>query len=169
MKTYALKWLLFTVIAVSSSVVFAKDNIPPAPNGIHVPVGYKNWRVIGVAHRTDSNTLRAIVGNGIAVKAARTGHTNPWPEGTVFGKLVWKDMQNPDWDAATVPGVESHIEFMHKDSVKYKSTGGWGYARWVGMDAVPYGKDANFAMECFGCHSKVKHKDYVFTIPAKLP
>jgi len=169
MKTNALKWLLSVLIAVSSSAVYAKDNILPAPNGIHVPTGYKNWRVIGVSHRTDNNSLRAIVGNSIAVKAVRSGQTNPWPKGTILGKLVWKDSQHPDWDKATVPGEFSHIEFMMKDSVKYKSTGGWGYSRWKTLEAIPYGKDASFAMECYGCHGKVKNNDYVFTHPVKLP
>jgi hypothetical protein len=87
----------------------------------------------------------------------------------VLGKLVWKDAQHPDWDQATVPGALSHIEFMIKDPVKYKSTGGWGYARWKGMKVEPYGKDASFAQECYSCHGKVKSNDYVFTRPAPLP
>ena len=35
---------------------------PPAPNGIEFPQGYQDWRVIGVSHRTDNNTLRIILG-----------------------------------------------------------------------------------------------------------
>jgi len=37
---------------------------------------------------------------------------------------------------------------MIKDSKKYAETGGWGYARWLGLDQKPYGKDANLAQEC---------------------
>jgi len=37
------------------------------------------------------------------------------------------------------------------------------------MAQAPYGKDANFVQECFGCHTPVKANDWVFTHPAKLP
>ena len=46
---------------------------PPAPNGIEFPQGYQDWRVIGVSHRTDNNTLRIILGNDTAIEAARAG------------------------------------------------------------------------------------------------
>ena len=47
--------------------------------------------------------------------------------------------------------------------------GGWGYARWLGADQKPYGKDAGFVQECVGCHTPVKDRDWVFTHPVKLP
>ena len=37
-----------------------------------------------------------IVGNEIAVDAARSGQTNPWPEGTMLSHLQWKPEINPD-------------------------------------------------------------------------
>ncbi len=169
MKHSLFKYLIPALMLTNSPAILAKDKIPAAANGIEVPVGYKNWRVIAVSHRTDNNSLRAIVGNTIAVNAARSGNTHPWPVGAILGKLVWKDSQHPDWNQATVPGSFSHIEFMIKDPEKYKSTGGWGYARWKGMDAKPYGQDASFANECYSCHAKVKKDDYVFTRQAPLP
>jgi hypothetical protein len=54
---------------------------------------------------------------------------------------------------------------MIRDSQKYASTKNWGFARWRGADLAPYGKDANFAEECVGCHSPVRDSDYVFTTP----
>ncbi len=157
------------ILLLSGQNSFARDKTEPSANGIQLPTDYKNWRVIGTSHRTDNNTLRVIIGNTIAIKAARSGQTQPWPKGSILGKLVWKDKQHPDWSKATVPGKLSHIEFMIKNSTKYKTTGGWGYARWIGMNAVPYGKDANFAQECFACHGAVKANDYVFTQPVQLP
>ena len=49
---------------------------------------------------------------------------------------------------------------MVKDSKKYASTGGWGFARFIG------GKPADEAAHktCFPCHeAKVKGHDFVFT------
>lgn len=147
----------------------AGEGPAPAPNGIELPAGYRDWRVIASSHRTDNNTLRVILGNDTAVAAARAGNTNPWPDGSILGKLVWKDATHPAWEQATVPGEFVHAEFMVKDAAKYADTGGWGFARWKGLDQVPHGADAGFVQECFGCHTPVKDNDYVFTHPAALP
>ncbi len=147
-----------------------EKTIAPAPNGIPFPAGYKDWRVIAVSHRTDNDSLRIILGNDAAVQAARSGHTNPWPDGAILGKLVFKDtVREDDWPAATVPGRFIHAEFMHKDAARYAATGGWGFARWLGDEQKPYGDDASFVQECFACHTPMKDHDYVFTHPVKLP
>jgi hypothetical protein len=145
------------------------QSAPPAPNGITLPQGYKDWRVIAVSHRTDNNTLRAIVGNDVAIAAARSGKTNPWPDGAILGKIVWSDAKHEGWPTATVPGAFRAQEFMIKDAKRFAKTGGWGYARWLGAERKPYGKDANFEQECFGCHTPVKGNDYVFTRPVSIP
>jgi len=147
----------------------AGNVVPTAPNGIEYPAGYKDWRVIGVSHRTDNNSLRVILGNDQAIAAAREGKTNPWPNGTILAKVVLKDAIHEEWKAATVPGKFVHAEFMLKDSVKYAATGGWGFARWLGNERKPYGNDAGFAQECYGCHTPVKGNDYVFTKPIMFP
>lgn len=156
-------------VLAASLVAVAAHAADPAPNGMTLPPGYKDWRVIAPSHRTDNNTIRVIVGNDIAVRAAREGKTNPWPEGAILGKMVWKDGTHASWPTAQVPAEFVHAEFMQKDSAKYASTGGWGYGRWLGMDQRPYGKDASFAQECVGCHTPVKGNDWVYTHPAKLP
>ncbi len=153
------------LISATATVLAAE----PAPNGIALPEGYQDWRIIGVSQRTDNNTLRAIVGNDTAVKAAREGRTRPWPDGAILGKLVWKNSKHEKWETAIEPGAFVHAEFMVKDSARYAATGGWGFARWLGLDQKPYGKDATFVQECFACHTPVKDNDWVFTRPAKLP
>jgi hypothetical protein len=57
------------------------------------------------------------------------------------------------------------VEFMEKDAVKYKSTQGWGYARFRGNDLKPYGANAHFDAECTGCHAPMHDHDYVYTLP----
>jgi len=155
-----------TLIAAASGAALAAE---PAPNGITLPEGYKNWRMIASSQRTDNNTMRVILGNDKAVEAARAGKTNPWPDGAIMAKLVWKNKTLDKWAQAIVPGDFVHAEFMVKDAKKYEATGGWGFARWLGKDQKPYGKDANFVQECFGCHQPVKDRDWVFTEPAPLP
>jgi hypothetical protein len=167
---FILMVLIILLSAVVIGIVMAqKIEVSPAPNGIRLPDGYKNWRLISSTHRTDNNTLRVILGNDIAVQAARSGSINPWPDGSVMAKLVWKDASHELWSAATIPGAFVHAEFMIKDAKKYAATGGWGFARWLGMEQKPYGDDANFVQECYSCHTPMKHNDYVFTHPAIMP
>ena len=161
--------LIAVILASTSTFVIADGKVPPAPNGIELPTGYKDWRVIATSHREDNKTLRVILGNDKAIEAARAGDTSPWPDGSILGKLVWKDDAHEQWAKATVPGTFVHAEFMIKDSKQYAQTGGWGFARWKGLEQTPHGKDASFVMECFNCHQPVKDNDYVFTHPASMP
>ena len=161
--------IILLSIATIGIVVAQKTEVSQAPNGIKLPDGYKNWRLISSTHRTDNNTLRVILGNDIAVQAARSGLTNPWPDGSIMVKLVWKEATHEQWSAATIPGTFVHAEFMIKDAKKYSATGGWGFARWLGMEQKPYGKDADFVQECYSCHFPMKHNDYVYTHPAITP
>ncbi len=163
------RYLAGTLVAALLSLPAIAGEVPPAPNGIELPEGYKDWCLIASSHRTDNDSLRVILGNDIAIEAARSGHTNPWPDGTILAKLVWKDATHEVWEAATVPGRFVHAEFMVKDAAKYADTGGWGFARWLGAEQKPYGENADFAQECFGCHTPMADNDYVFTKPVTLP
>jgi hypothetical protein len=158
---------LFAITAATAPP--AKKAVKNVPNGIAMPAGFIDWRVVSSSHRTDNNTLRVILGNDIAVRAARSGNTHPWPDGAIMAKLVWQDSTHIKFPAATIPAKFLVAEFMIKDSKKYPDTGGWGFARWLGLDHIPYGKDASFAMECFNCHELVKDSDHVFTHPAQMP
>ncbi len=161
-----LSYIMFLLLATTSTAVFSSDSMPDLSHGVAYPTGWENWATIAVSHRTDNNTIRTILGNNIAVKAARSGNTNPWPDGSIIGKVVWKDTQLNDWKAATVPGTFVHAEFMFKDSKKYSDTYNWGWARWVGLEQKPFQKGAQ---ACVSCHTPVKNRDWVFTDPASLP
>jgi hypothetical protein len=137
--------------------------VQPELNGITYFPDYKNWKVVSTTDRFDNHTLRVIFGNDIAMRAIAEHHINPWPNGTVFAKAAWA--QQVESDGSTKTGAFIQVEFMIKDSARYASTKGWGYARWRGMDLKPYGKDADFANECVGCHNPVRHNDYVYSFP----
>lgn len=138
-------------------------NVLPALNGINYIPGYTDWQVVNTTDRFDNGTLRVIYGNEIATNAIRSKHTNPWPNGTVFAKVAWKE--DTDTNGITQPGAFYQVEFMIKDTKKYADTKGWGWARWRGDELKPYGKTASFANECISCHQPLSDKDYVFTIP----
>ena len=155
-----------TLLLVAGSVV-ARD-LPVAPNGISLFPDYLSWRVIAPSFREDRGQIRIITGNDVAVAALRAGQ-NPLPDGSVLAKVAWKAEKHPQFTVATEPGAFVQVEFMVKDAVKYKSTGGWGFARFVGNDLKPYGKDAGFVTECFACHLPVAKHDYLYTSIVKAP
>ena len=161
--------IVFSALLASTTLLQAEEaKVAVGNNGIAIPEGYKNFRLIGVSQRADDQTLRAILGNDVAIEAARAGKTNPWPNGAILAKLGWKNKINDKFPAATIPGDFTRADFMIKDTVKYASTGGWGWGRWIGTELKPYEK-ADFAQECIACHSAVKDQDLVFTHPVKLP
>lgn len=153
------------LLAGSTAAVAAQ---PVAPNGIGLYADYLNWQVIAPSYREDKGHIRIITGNAIAVAALRAG-TKPLPDGSVLAKAAWKAEKHPFFPVATEPGAFVQVEFMVKDARKYKNTGGWGFARFVGADLKPYGKDSGFVAECFGCHTPVAGNDYLFTKIVKTP
>ena len=137
----------------------------PAPNGISFFADYKNWKAISSTERSDNGTMREILGNEVAVKAIAENHINPWPDGTAFAKVAW--FQRADQQGFVRPGAFFQVEFMIRDSKKYRDTLDWGWARWRGADLKPYGESAAFTNECVGCHNPLRDTDYVFTEPIR--
>ncbi len=137
--------------------------VQAAPNGISFLPDYKRWRAVSSTDRTDTNTLKVILGNDVAIRAIADHKINPWPDGTAFAKVSWA--RQPDQDGVIRTGKFEQVAFMIKDSKKYAATAGWGWAQWMGTELEPFGKDAGFANECVACHAPLRSNDYVFTAP----
>ena len=137
--------------------------VTPELNGLPFDLSFESWRLISTTDRGDNNTFRFILGNEVAVRAARSGNISPWPDGARFAKIAWQQQLGPD--GLIHPGNFVQVELMIKDAQRYHSTDGWGWGRWLGLDLRPYGKDAHFVNECTGCHLPVRGDDYVYTLP----
>lgn len=159
--------LICVALLLAAGAVVAAEQ-PVAPNGIALYPDYMSWKVIAPSYREDRVQIRIITGNDIAIKALRAG-IKPLPDGSVLAKVAWKAEKHPKFPVATEPGAFAQVEFMVKDARKYKDTGGWGFARFVGNELKPYGKDAAFVGECFGCHIPVAGNDYLYTKIVKTP
>ena len=139
--------------------------VPPAPNGIPFFADYATWKLVSATDRFDNGTLRSILGNEVAIRAIALQQNHPWPDGTAFAKVAWK--QRRDAQGVVRPGEFVQVELMLKDATKYAATEGWGFARWRGASLVPYGKDKGFTSECASCHAPMRANDFVFTEPIR--
>ncbi|MBV9587496.1 MAG: cytochrome P460 family protein [Alphaproteobacteria bacterium] len=134
--------------------------------GIKIPPGYRDWRLISVAHEAGKlDDLRAVLGNDVAIDAYRTGKSE-FPDGSIIARLAWayvsseennKVFGNPQSFVAGAP--KEGVQFMVKDSKKYASTGGWGFAQFD--DGKP--ADEAVLKTCFPCHEPAKGHDFVYT------
>jgi len=141
-------------------------DVPESLNGIRYFEDYKNWKVISSTNRFDNGTMRLIYGNDITVKAIEENKINPWPNGAVIVKVVWNN-QPEDKDGNVKPGNFNNVQLMIRDDKKFKDTEGWGFARFNGLDLVPYGKTVSFATSCINCHQLASKSGFVFDMPTK--
>ena len=163
--------LLLVVVSATAGVVASLasasghvDQAAALTSGVTIPPGYRDWRLISVAHEEGAiNDLRAILGNDTAIRAAREGKL-PFSDGTIIARVAWsyspleessKAFRHPQSFVAGTP--KNGVQFMVKDSKKYASTGGWGFAQF--NDGKPAGESAH---TCFSCHEIVKARDFVF-------
>jgi len=133
--------------------------------GIKIPPGYRDWKLISVAHEEGNlNDLRALLGNDLAIKAYREGKI-PFPDGTIIARLAWSYVPSQENNKvfgraqSFVAGDATNVQFMVKDSKRYATTGGWGFAQF--KDGKP--ADEALLKTCFPCHDPVKARDFVFT------
>jgi hypothetical protein len=149
-------------------------------NSIALPAGYRGWELISVAAvGPPVNDARAKLGNDVAMTDIQQG-TIPYRDGAIIARLAWKQTTDPQTTSAFklqaqqvglspdaiakllsqsfVAGPATNVQFMVKDSRKYASTGGWGFAQFT--NGKP---DIIVQNTCFACHAPAKATDFVFT------
>ena len=131
-----------------------------------IPSGYRDWRLISVAREEGTlDDIRAVLGNDAAIKAYREAKL-PFPDGTIIARLAWSldasEENNKTFGRAqsfVAGSPKNGVQFMVKDSKKYASTGGWGYAQFdAGKPA-----DDEVLKTCHPCHQAIEARDFVFT------
>ena len=132
-----------------------------------IPPGYRDWRLISVAHEEGNlHSFAAVLGNDVAIKAYREGKL-PFPEGTIIAALHWRHAPSEENNKvfgraqSFVAGSATNVQFMVKDSKKYAATGGWGFGHFNERDGKP--AEEAFMKSCYACHQKAKESDLVFT------
>ena len=169
--TTGIAYLLGVVVALSGTVAYLARATGDADGeagpifGVKFPPGYRDSRLISVAHEEgNNNDLRAVLGNDVAIKAYREGKL-PFPDGAIIARLAWSYVPSEENNKvfgraqSFVAGGPINVQVMVKDSRKYTTTGGWGFAQFKD------GKPADEAVHntCFPCHQSIKTGDLVFT------
>ncbi len=158
---------ILTVAGVVGSTAPASGHADEASPiyGVKLPPDYRDWKLISVAHEEGNlNDLRGVLGNDVAIKAYREGQL-PFPDGTIIARLAWNYVPSEENNKvfgraqSFVAGSPTNVQFMVKDSKKYASTGGWGFAQF--KDGKPDEKAD--LKTCYPCHEPIKARDFVFT------
>jgi hypothetical protein len=152
------------IVASAPATSHADDQAVPI-FGIKIPAGYRDWKLISVAHEEGNlNDIRALLGNDVAIKAYRE-EKRPFPDGAIIARLAWNYVPSEENNKvfgrsqSFVAGSATNVQFMVKDSRKYAATGGWGFAQF--NDGRP--ADEALLKTCFPCHEPAKARDFVFT------
>src|SRR3954462_9222873 len=129
-----------------------------------IPAGYRDWRLISVAHEeANLNSFAAVLGNDVAIKAYREGEL-PFTDGAIIAALHYRFVASDENNKAFgqnqsfVAGDPTNVQFMVKDSKAFASTGGGGFG--------PFNQDCTAGGEtlmntCAPCHAKAS-RDSVF-------
>ena len=135
------------------------------------PEGYRQWTFLhGTILPANSGTfgkkpcekpctggIMYFYGNDKAMEGFRNGK---FPEGSIIADELLETHGNDSGNA--MEGPRRGVGVMVKDSQRYASTGGWGYASFAGGNPVDENTEAE-KKACYNCHVPRKDHDYVFT------
>ena len=133
--------------------------------GIKIPAGYRDWRLISVAHEEGNlNDLRAILGNDVAIKAYREGKL-PFPDGTIIAgspgvtsrrRKTTKSLAVPNLSLPGPPRTFSLWSRTQKNTPRRAAGGSLNF-----NDGKP--ADEACSKPAFPATQPVKARDFVFT------
>lgn len=151
--------LSFAILAaISSAPILADDS------GVPYPEDYRDWRHVKSMVIEEGHDLYEAFGgihhlyaNDAALEGYRAGS---FPDGAV---IVFDLLEAEHGGNAVTEGSRKVLGVMHKDSERYRDTGGWGFEGFAAGDRTRpvVGREADKA--CFQCHTSQREHDYVFS------
>jgi Cytochrome P460 len=156
MKANILTTITLTFVGIASVCHAENDAVP-------FPEGYRNWlhaksMLIQPGHPLENpfQGIHHIYANGKAASGLKSGN---YSDGSI---LVFDLLKYEEKDKTIQEGERKLVGVMQKDSVKYATTGGWGFEGFAGNSKTErLVKDGG--KSCFDCHAAQKTKDYVFS------
>lgn len=150
--------ILASLGAATSTAALAADTQVPYPEG------YRDWHHVKSMVIEEGHPLFASFGgihhlyaNDKAIIGYRKGI---FPDGSV---IIFDLLEAVHDGNAVTEGARKVVGVMHKDSKKYRATGGWGFEGFGGGDRTNRVVGENAASACFACHAPQKAQDYTFS------
>lgn len=147
---------LLCAVATTSALAAA----PQVP----YPQGYRDWHHVKSMVIEEGHPLFASFGgihhlyaNNKAMKGYRGKN---FSDGAV---IVFDLLEAEREGGAVTEGARKVVGVMHKNSKKFKATGGWGFEGFGGGDPAKRVVGSNAESACFGCHAPQKAQDYTFS------
>ena len=145
------------VISAASFIIHPKADEP-----VPYPEGFRKWTHIKTgligpnspAFKTTGG-FHHIYANGKAMQGYASGH---FPQGSVF---VFDVIDGVEADGSTSEGKRNHVDVMIKDSLRYPSTGGWGYEEFKGSSKTERMLTETVRTACYNCHTR--QADHIFS------
>jgi hypothetical protein len=147
--------------AMGSALALRPSASVTAP--VAYPEGYRNWAhvksaVISPAHKNFAHMggFQHVYANTEAMVGYRT---RKFPEGSVV-VVDWLEMR--DVAGAFVEGTRRQIDVMVRDSLRFASSGGWGFQRFA-KDSKTELAATPTPQQCFACHDNLKSDGLVLS------
>lgn len=133
---------LFVVVSVVLAAQSQDRFTLKSANGIAFSEfrGYDAWQLIATSQPDDASgcgtskvgCMKAILGNPAMIQAYREGipaNGKAVPDGAALAKIEWLQDRDEKPYGVTVPGTQTEMSFMVKDSKRFPDTNGWGTRR----------------------------------------
>jgi len=157
-KRFTILILIASAIAIGSFAF----NKTPAEEEVPYPEGYRMWVHIktGLIRPENPNFkfsggYHHIYANAKAIQGYTSGN---FPEGSI---LIFDVLDTKEQNGNIQEGSRKHLDVMVKDSLKYTTTGGWGYEEFNGDSHTERMLIPTVKIQCHNCHAKTS--DNVFS------
>jgi hypothetical protein len=155
----ACRWAMlaagFAVLATARSTAAPDEEIP-------FPADYRTWAHVKSALVREGHPgfateggIHHIYANPAAVTGYRTG---TFPDGAV---IVYDLLETTEKPGLILEGRNRRTDVMVKDSARFASGHGWGFASFAAGARTGGALSAERQAQCLQCHAKRKDHDYV--------
>ena len=158
-----MKKIIVTAIIILLSVTgFSFIIRPKADEPVPYPEGFRKWTHIKTGLIGPNNPAFKTTGGFHHIYAndkAMQGYTSGYfPQGSI---VVFDVIDGVEADGSTIEGKRNHVDVMMKDSLRYTTTGGWGYEEFKSSSKTERMLTETVRTACYNCHKK--QADHIFS------
>ena len=160
----ALSRVLSVLLAVVCSTAFSDlRGAEPEQAPVSYPAGYREWvhvksGVLGAEFPAEPERgIHHIYANKAALAGLESG---TFEDGSI---LVYDLVSLAEKNGVGTEGARRRIDVMIKNSMRYSSSGGWGFGRFMSDDRERDVLTTDVRNVCFQCHEKQKAHGLVFS------